>query len=50
MGVGVGRWGWLLVTIDVVAAGHCDGVDGHRHCKCKEEENEKNLLAQPALH
>ena len=37
------RWGWLLVTIDVVGAGHCDGVDGHRCCKCKEEENEKKL-------
>ena len=34
-------WGWLLVTIDVVSAGHCNGVDGHQHCKCKEEENEK---------
>ena len=50
MGVRVGRWrggrrrwGWLLVTIDVVGAGHCDGVDGHRRCKCKEEKNEKKL-------
>ena len=57
MGVGAGRWrggrrrwGWLLVTIDVVGAGHCDGIDGHRRCKCKEEENEKKLLAQPASH
>ena len=38
------RWGWLLVTIDVVSAGHCDGVDGHRRCKCKEEKNEKTYL------